>query len=169
MSAPVAGLAWRSLRHRATASTATFVTILMGSALMGSFATLAATATSSVSAADRDTLTTMGVVVGSWGAVIVLFAVANRAPVVVSLDPFSGENSALAFSVPLFIVMIGCTIIGLLIGGIASLSHRYRMWRAIRHAEAEAARHKQDAENERRLRQAVETPAPQFPELSPPP
>jgi uncharacterized protein HemY len=109
------------------------------------------------------------VVLVPLGALIVLFAVANRTPVVVSLDPFSGENSALAFSVPLFIVMIGCIIIGIAIGGIVSLSHRYRMWRAVRHAEAEAARHKADAENERRLRAAVETPAPQFPELGPPP
>jgi len=91
------------------------------------------------------------------GALIVLFAVANRSPVIVSLDPFSGDNSALAFSVPLFIVMIGCTIIGLLIGGIASLSHRYRMWRAVRRAEEETRHHKAVAEQERRLREAMQT------------
>lgn len=99
------------------------------------------------------------------GALVVLFAVANRASVVVSLDPFSGENSALAFSAPLFLVMIGCTILGLVIGGLASLSHRYRMWRAVRHAEQEAEQHKAEAERERRARAALQ---PEFPPLAPP-
>jgi uncharacterized protein HemY len=104
------------------------------------------------------------------GALVVLFAVANRAPVVVSLDPFSGENSALAFSAPLFLVMIGCTIIGLLIGGLASLSHRYRMWRAVRRAEEEAEHHKMEAARERRAREALQPEAlqPEFPPLAPP-
>ncbi len=106
------------------------------------------------------------VVLVPLGALVVLFAVANRGSIVVSLDPFSGENSALAFSAPLFVVMIGCVILGLLVGGIASLSHRYRMWRAIRRAEEEAGHHKAEAENERRMRQAIE---PQYPPLGPPP
>ena len=42
-------LALASLRHRATASTATFVSVLLGTALMGSFATLVETATGPVS------------------------------------------------------------------------------------------------------------------------
>ena len=78
------GLAWRSLRHRATASAATFVTVLLGTALMGSFATLAATARGPVSAADRDTLTTMGTVVGAWGALIVLSAVVSTVGITVT-------------------------------------------------------------------------------------
>lgn len=99
------------------------------------------------------------------GALLVLFAVANRASVVVSFDPFSGENSALAFSAPLFIVMFAAVIVGVAIGGIASLMHRYRMWKAVRRAEEEAAEHKAKAENERRMREAVQ---PQYPTLSPP-
>ena len=43
------GLAWASLRHRATAFTATFVSVLLGTALIGSFATLVETATGPVS------------------------------------------------------------------------------------------------------------------------
>ena len=100
------------------------------------------------------------------GALIVLFAVANRTSVIVSLDPFSGENSALAFSAPLFLVMFACVIIGVVIGGIASLAHRYRMWRAVRRAEEETAQHKTDAENERRARESMQ---PEYPPLGPPP
>jgi uncharacterized protein HemY len=106
------------------------------------------------------------IVIVPLGVLAVLFAVANRASVVVSLDPFSGENSALAFSAPLFVVMIGFTIIGLLIGGIVSLQHRYKMWRAVRRAEEESAHHKASADNERRMREAIE---PQYPPLGPPP
>ncbi len=106
------------------------------------------------------------VVIVPLGALVVLFAVANRGSVVVSLDPFSGENSALAFSAPLFVVMIGFTIIGLLIGGIVSLQHRYKMWRAVRRAEQETAHHKAAAEQERRVRESLQ---PEFPPLGPPP
>jgi uncharacterized protein HemY len=100
------------------------------------------------------------------GALIVLFAVANRTAVVVSFDPFSGESSALAFSAPLFLVMFAAVILGVVIGSIASLSHRYRMWRAVRRAEEEAAQFKTEAENERRMREAAQ---PQYPTLGPPP
>lgn len=70
-------LAWASLRHRSTAFAATLVSVLLGAALIGSFATLAQTATGDVSSADAETLTIMGVVVGGWGSAIVLFSVAS--------------------------------------------------------------------------------------------
>lgn len=110
------------------------------------------------------------IVIVPLGALVVLFAVANRAPVIVSLDPFSGDNSALAFSAPLFLVMIGCTILGLLIAWLASLSYRYRMWRAVRRAEEDAERHKAEADRERRAREALQPEAlqPEFPPLAPP-
>lgn len=84
MTGPMTTLAWRSLRHRATASVATFVAVLLGTALMGSFATLAASASGSVSAADHDTLITMGTVVGAWGAIIVLSAVVSTVGITVT-------------------------------------------------------------------------------------
>jgi putative ABC transport system permease protein len=77
-------LAFASLRHRATASTATFLTVLLGTALMGSFASLAQTATGPVSAKDQDTLIIMGAVVGGWGALIVLFAVISTVGITVT-------------------------------------------------------------------------------------
>jgi putative ABC transport system permease protein len=78
------GLALASLRHRTTASLATFITVLLGTALMGSFATLAQTATGPVSGTDQDTLFVMGAVVGGWGALIVLFAVVSTVGITVT-------------------------------------------------------------------------------------
>lgn len=70
-------LAWASLRHRATAFAATFLTVLLGAALIGAFATLAETGSGPVSDADAETLRIMGIVVGGWGSAIVLFSVAS--------------------------------------------------------------------------------------------
>ncbi|WP_244932380.1 ABC transporter permease [Nocardioides sp. W7] len=71
-------LALRSLRHRAPASAATFLTVLLGTALMGSFATLLETSRGAeVSTSDAEALGTMAVVVGAWGTLIVLFSVAS--------------------------------------------------------------------------------------------
>jgi putative ABC transport system permease protein len=77
-------LAIASLRHRTTASAATFLTVLLGTALMGSFATLTQAATGPVSDTDQDTLIIMGAVVGGWGALIVLFAVISTVGITVT-------------------------------------------------------------------------------------
>lgn len=69
-------LALRSLRHRPRAATATFLAILLGTALIGSFAGLVETSFEA-GGTDADTLVIMGGVVGSWGAMIVLFSVAS--------------------------------------------------------------------------------------------
>jgi putative ABC transport system permease protein len=69
-------LAWRSLRHRPLAATATFLAVLLGTVLIGSFATLAESSFAA-HGPDADTLLIMGAVVGGWGAVIVLFSVAS--------------------------------------------------------------------------------------------
>lgn len=50
---------------------------------------------------------------------VVLLAVANRAPVTLSLDPFS-EVPEFATQVPLFAVIFASVAVGVLIGGTAS-------------------------------------------------
>ena len=69
---------------------------------------------------------------------IVLFSVANRAPVRVSFDPISREAPVFAFDVPLFAVVLAALAIGVLIGGFATwlTQHRYR--KAARHNRREA-------------------------------
>jgi uncharacterized integral membrane protein len=94
--------------------------------------------------------------------VIVLFAVANRASVVVSFDPFSGDMSALAFTVPLFIVAFAGLIVGVVIGGLVSLGRQWRLWRTARATQDELARLKSEVES---LRKAKEASRPEFPSL----
>ena len=77
------GLALASLRHRATAFTATFLSVFLGAALIGAFATLVQTSTGDVSSADAETLRIMGAVVGGWGSVTVLFSVASTLAITV--------------------------------------------------------------------------------------
>jgi uncharacterized integral membrane protein len=93
--------------------------------------------------------------------VLVLFAVANRALVTISLDPFAGEGAAPSFNVPLFIVVFAALIVGVVIGALASLARHWRLWRAARRAEGEAARLRAEIEAHKR------THTPQFPSLPP--
>ncbi|MFC0217460.1 putative integral membrane protein [Pseudochelatococcus lubricantis] len=51
--------------------------------------------------------------------VIVLLSVANRTPVQVSLDPFSGAAPLVAFSAPLFVIILTAVAVGVLLGGFA--------------------------------------------------
>src|SRR2546423_12459247 len=50
---------------------------------------------------------------------IALFAVANRAPVTVSLDPFGDLSAMFSVSLPLFLLLLLLLILGVIIGGIA--------------------------------------------------
>ena len=78
-------------------------------------------------------------------AVIVFFSVANRESVTVSLDPFHGSTPALSFSAPLFVLLFGVLVLGLLIGGCAVWIRQGRWRRAARKAEIEAERLKAEA------------------------
>jgi uncharacterized integral membrane protein len=80
---------------------------------------------------------------------ILLFAVANRAPVTVSLDPFSATAPAYAMKIPLFLVVFAAMILGVIVGGTAMLRNQFQWWRAARRAERETARLKEHVEAER--------------------
>lgn len=74
-------LAMRSLRHRVPAALATLAAVLLGTALMASFATLLQSAPGAHDA-DRELLIIMGAVVGGWCSLIVLFSVASAVGIV---------------------------------------------------------------------------------------
>lgn len=80
-------------------------------------------------------------------AAIILFAIANRGPVTVSLDPFTRGAPAIAYSVPLYAVALGGIALGILAGGIATWFGQ----RGHRRAEREYRRESQTlrAETER--------------------
>ena len=84
-----------------------------------------------------------------FAAVLVLFAVANRAPVPLSLDPFSPDAPALLLRPPLFVIAFAALALGVLLGGIAAWLAQGKHRRAERRYRREA----------NRLRAAVETGA----------
>lgn len=73
---------------------------------------------------------------------IVLFAVANRAPVRISLDPVSLDAPQFTVNLPLFAVVLIALAVGVLIGGFASWLAQGKHRRAARRnrREAEALR-----------------------------
>src|SRR5436309_4596218 len=85
---------------------------------------------------------------------VVLFAVANRAPVKVSLDPFAGDPPMFAASLPLFILLLLVLIAGVMIGGIAAWMGQSRWRRRARRLSAELKASRADNEM---LRRQVET------------
>ena len=71
-------LAWLSVRQRFGATTATFLNLFLGGAILVGFASLYSTGSAAgASPADRQTLTTMSLVIGGWGLLIVAFGVAS--------------------------------------------------------------------------------------------
>src|SRR6266699_4286547 len=74
------------------------------------------------------------------GLLFVVFAVANRHLVTVSLDPFNSTDPSVGFTLPLFVVIIAVAIAGVAAGGSATW-FRQRHWRrAARQHEADARR-----------------------------
>jgi uncharacterized integral membrane protein len=71
-------------------------------------------------------------------AILIVFAVANRHIVTVSLDPFDGSDPALAVSMPLFLVLIVVALIGVVAGGTATWLRQGRWRRAARNHQADA-------------------------------
>jgi uncharacterized integral membrane protein len=93
---------------------------------------------------------------------IVMFAVANRAPVLIGLDPFGAQPPMFAFAAPLFLVLLIALIVGVIVGGTAAWS-RQRKWRRRARrlsAEVKAAR-AETAALRRQLDAAAAAPQPQ--------
>lgn len=78
MTSTLAVTAFRSVVKRPVALLAALVSVTLATALISSFARLVATSGgSNVSSADGEVLTIMGLVVGSWGAIIALFSLTS--------------------------------------------------------------------------------------------
>jgi uncharacterized integral membrane protein len=72
------------------------------------------------------------------GLIFVVFAVANRHLVTVSFDPFNSSDPSIGFRLPLFVIIVGVAIAGVVAGGSATW-FRQRHWRrAARQHEADA-------------------------------
>ena len=96
--------------------------------------------------------------------VIVLFAVANRAPVGVSLDPFAGDPPMFGVSVPLFLLVLVVLVLGVILGGISAWMGQSRWRRRARRLSAELKASR--AENEALRRQVETSPSTRPPQSS---
>ena len=74
--------------------------------------------------------------------ILVALAVANRAPVSFTLDPFNPGNPGLTVQMPLFVLLFAAIAIGMIIGSLATWvkQGRYRKLARQRSQEAEALR-----------------------------
>ena len=95
---------------------------------------------------------------------IVMFAVANRAPVSIALDPVASEPPMLTVALPLFLVLLIALIAGVIIGGAAAWS-RQRKWR--RRARRLSADLKAAHAETAALRRRLETQPPPHPQPLP--
>jgi uncharacterized integral membrane protein len=99
---------------------------------------------------------------------MVMFAVANRASVPVSLDPFSSTAPALTLHVPLFVLLLIALIVGVLAGGVAAWLRQSKWRRTARRLERELRTARAEAEEARRRLAAAQAapPAPQIPTIA---
>ena len=91
------------------------------------------------------------------GIVLVFLAVANRHEVKLALDPFSPEQPALDFSVPLYFIIFGSLLSGVLIGGVMAWFKQGRHRRTAREKRYEAQKWRNEAD---RQQKRVETMIP---------
>lgn len=79
--------------------------------------------------------------------VAILLALANRGPVTLSLDPFVREAPALTVTLPVFVILFGAVMLGVVLGGVGTWLAQGRYRRSARHLRRE--NQKLNAEGER--------------------
>lgn len=85
------------------------------------------------------------------GVVVVVLSIANRDPVVVSLNPFSDaaagtDLATLTYSIPLYLLIFGFLLLGVLLGGFASWLAQGKWRRKARDNEHQAEKQLKRAE-----------------------
>ena len=69
--------------------------------------------------------------------ILIALAVANRAPVAFTLDPFNPGNPGLTIAMPMFVFLFAALAIGLLIGSMATWLRQGRYRKLARQRESE--------------------------------
>lgn len=106
---------------------------------------------------------------GPLAILLVVLAVANRAPVRLSIDPFNPGSDALSIDLPLFFVAFGALAIGVILGGVAVWLNQGRYRRSARREHNDAVRWQRQAERaEARATQKDEPVGPAGTALPPP-
>jgi uncharacterized integral membrane protein len=91
--------------------------------------------------------------------IVVALAVANRQTVVVSFDPFNQVHPAFALPLPLYALVLGLVIGGVLVGGVAAWLRQGKWRRAARLAQGEARELRAELDRLKRRAGAGELPA----------
>lgn len=81
----------------------------------------------------------LGLLVVPLAVVLIALAIANRKPVTLTLDPFGGAESMLAFDLPLFFLLLSAFAVGLIVGGFATWLGQGK-WRRNARAQSREAR-----------------------------
>ena len=82
--------------------------------------------------------------------VLVSLAVANRQSVQLALDPFSPEQPALQVNIPLYLVVFGALLCGILIGGVMAWFKQGRHRKAARENRYEAKKWRNEADRQQK-------------------
>jgi uncharacterized integral membrane protein len=102
-------------------------------------------------------------VVVPLGAILIALAVVNRAPAVLSLDPFGGDEPSLSLQAPFFLFLLGAFALGLLVGGAASWLNQGKWRRTAREEAREARDWRRQADQ---LEKRLESVSPARPQLT---
>jgi len=89
---------------------------------------------------------------------IVVFSVANRHAVMISLDPFGGAEPKLSLAIPLFLVVLVTLFVGVVIGGMAAWVSQGKWRRRARLSRQEAAQWRSRADEAARKDTPSDTP-----------
>ena len=89
---------------------------------------------------------------------LVVFAVANRHSVHLVLDPLAPQNPALSIEAPLFLLLLGGVVVGVLLGGAATWLKQGKWRRAARQRGEEAEGLRRETDRLHRQMEAVSQP-----------
>jgi uncharacterized integral membrane protein len=92
---------------------------------------------------------------------IVLFAVANRAPVTIAFDPFAADPPMFSFAMPLFLLLLLVLIAGVILGGVSAWMGQSHWRRRARRLSADLKGARAEAEKLRRQVESTPQPRPQ--------
>lgn len=81
---------------------------------------------------------------------LIVFSVANRAPVTMVLDPFSRENPAISLTLPFFVFIFGALVLGVLLGGFLVWLSQGRYRKEAKRQASEARNWRAEAEGQRK-------------------
>lgn len=92
-------------------------------------------------------------------AVLIVLALANREPVILSVDPFTPGSAGWSIQLPLFVVIILSLMIGVVIGAATDWIKQRHYRREARFGRSEVKRLEQEAAALRRARQPAAPPS----------